>query len=67
MALTQKHFRSIADMLNLRLVQAATSGERALVAQIARDMAAICKADNPRFKKEKFFEAVGLTSYGCLS
>jgi hypothetical protein len=37
----------------------------ATIASIADYLACICEADNPRFKRERFFTACGMDKDGC--
>lgn len=68
MAMTRKHYREIAEALNITLCRAGveypypkdeyTKGVAWAVKTMADELATMCKQDNPRFDREKFVDAV---------
>jgi hypothetical protein len=64
--MTRTHFQQIAEALRTQLINAKTPAECAIVQEIAVDLAIVCKRANARFRRDKFFQAIGLTSDGHL-
>lgn len=57
--LTRKHFQAIADCIK----QAQTRDDQAIALQIALNLCAVLKAENPAFDRQKFLAACGFDRY----
>lgn len=55
--MTRKHFIAIAAIIDARRDELTTEG--ILLLPLARDMADMFAADNPRFDRERFLKACG--------
>lgn len=65
MAITQKNYRAFAEEIKLSIARdVGEGGGGQEIASVARRIADVMKADNPRFRYDTFFEACGLDSYG---
>lgn len=61
--MSRRHYIAIANAIRERLsFQHSNAFD---VAAVARDIARIAKADNPRFDERRFFGACGLDAYGA--
>lgn len=58
MAMTRKHYRRIADILTVEFANASSRAERLTVRNITYLLADIMKQDNPRFDRDRFYNAV---------
>jgi hypothetical protein len=58
MAMSRKHYRAVAKILNDRRKEA-TDEEAAVIDAIARDMADVFHEDNERFRRYTFLIAAG--------
>jgi len=65
MAASRKTYRLIAERLSA-VLEHAGSGEKDGIAKATRAVADGLKFDNPAFRFDKFFEAVGLDSHGYV-
>lgn len=57
--LTRKHFQAIADCIK----QAQTRDDHAIALQIALNLCAVLKAENPAFNRQRFLAACGFDAY----
>ena len=57
--LSRKHFQAIADCIK----QAQTRDDRAVALQIALNLCAVFKAENPTFDRQRFLAACGFDPY----
>lgn len=57
--LTRKHFQAIADCIR----QAQARDDHAIALQIALNLCAVFKAENPAFDRERFLAACGFSRY----
>lgn len=57
--LTRKHFQAIADCIK----QAQTRDDHAVALQIALNLCAVFKAENPAFDRQKFLTACGFDQW----
>ena len=65
MAASRKTYRLLAEQLASNL-QRAVGGDKDVVAKVVRDLGFALKVDNPAFRYDKFFEAVGLDMHGYV-
>lgn len=56
--MTRKHYRQFAEMI--RREYEVYENDPATLASVAETLATLCKADNPNFSVEKFYEACGM-------
>jgi hypothetical protein len=56
--MTRKHYQLLADMI--RREYEVYENDAATLASVADTLATICKADNPRFDRDRFLEACGM-------
>lgn len=61
--MTKKHFERVAEILYRTLTQETDSGSeaRSVVRMIARDLADAFAEANPRFDRERFLKASGVS------
>lgn len=57
--LTRKHFQAIADCIK----QAQARDDHAIALQIALNLCAVFKAENPAFDRVRFLAACGFSRY----
>lgn len=62
--MSRKDYRAIADVIENEMRFAKSDETRQAIANIAREMARVFKADNPRFRFDVFYSACGLTEWG---
>jgi hypothetical protein len=63
--MTRRHYRAIAEGFKAAL-NATSDAQREGVATAAREVAAELKADNGRFRYDKFYAWIGLNEWGRL-
>lgn len=66
MAMSRKHYSTLAGILRRHLDAADTALERTTLASVTRQVAAMCTADNPAFQPARFYTVAGLTDDGFL-
>ncbi len=59
--MSKRHFNSLAAAVH-DWRRACPSVDEADVAQLVSRLAAICQAENPRFNRNRFFDACGVTT-----
>jgi hypothetical protein len=64
--MTKKHFIEIAAILRIHLDIAETAHERAMVANISRNLAHEFAQINRNFSYQTFYTAIGLTPSGYI-
>ena len=62
--MSRKHYRAIADVLAAEYVLYGSDPDVEIVLRnVMLSLADICKQDNPRFDRERFYNACGIPQY----
>ena len=62
--MTKRHFEQLARIIRTAATDADGAPGRETARLIALKVADLCKGENPRFNKSRFFEACGLNNIG---